>query len=224
MDVAGEYVFDAPQALVWEALQDVDVLASVMPGGEGFEEIGENEYAGTLKVKVGPVQGKFKGNIQLTNVNPPESYDIAVDGKGAPGFVKASGGLKLTAQGQQTLIVYEGSARIGGRIASVGQRLMDASAKSIIRQSLEGLNDYLKVEAAKHAVVEAAEASGADAEEVAEAVAQVEVPAYKPPTQTSLAVNMAKDVAGDLIPPERRALVFGAIAVILVIIAVIALT
>lgn len=68
MDVSGEYTFDAPQKLVWEALQDPDVLASVMPGGEGFEEVGENEYQGNLKIKVGPVQGKFTGNIKLLDL------------------------------------------------------------------------------------------------------------------------------------------------------------
>ena len=91
MDIAGDYTFDAPQDLVWEAMRDPDVLSSVMPGGEAFEEIGENEYAGKLKIKVGPVQGLFAGNIKLSGLVPPESYTIVVEGKGAPGFVKAEG-------------------------------------------------------------------------------------------------------------------------------------
>lgn len=93
MELSGEYTFDAPQPLVWQALQDPQVLGSVMPGGEGFAQVGENEFAGALKIKVGPVNGDFKGQIKLSNVLPPESYTIDVDGKGAPGFVKATGNL-----------------------------------------------------------------------------------------------------------------------------------
>ena len=215
MKVAGEYTFDAPQDLVWEALQDPDVLSNAMPGGEGFTEVGENEYEGNLNVKVGPVQGKFKGNIKLMDIVAPESYTMEVDGKGAPGFVKATGSLKLTPQGDKTNMVYDDEAKVGGRIASVGQRLLDASSKSIIRQSLDGLNDYLKVQ---YAARTTAEAAGATEEEAAEAVAQAEVPEYKPPSQTSVAMNVAKDVAGDMIPPRYRpALIALGIVILLVV-------
>jgi uncharacterized protein len=200
MKIAGEYTFDAPQPLVWQALRDPDVLASIMPGGEGFAEIGENEYQGHLNVKVGPVQGKFTGNIKLSDIVEMESYTMTVDGKGAPGFVKAAGGLTLTAQGEKTHISYQGDAQVGGRIASVGQRLMDSSAKSIIRQSLDALNAYLKVQVAAQAV-----AGNGDTKEETAAAA----PTFTPPSQTSLAVNVAKDVAGDLIPPQYRPILIG---------------
>lgn len=215
MIVEGEYTFDAPQDLVWQALQDPDVLSNAMPGGEGFTEVGENEYEGNLNVKVGPVQGKFKGNIKLMDIVAPESYTIAVDGKGAPGFVKATGSLKLTPDGDKTHIVYTGDAQVGGRIASVGQRLLDTSAKSIIRQSLDGLNEYLKVQVAARA---AATAAGVSEEEIAEAVAQAEVPAYTPPSQTSVAMNVAKDVAGDLVPPRYRPALIGLVVVVVLVI------
>lgn len=214
MKVDGEYTFDAPQDLVWQALQDPDVLSNAMPGGEGFTEAGENEYEGNLNVKVGPVQGKFKGNIKLMDVVAPESYTMEVDGKGAPGFVKATGSLKLTPDGDKTHITYTGDAQVGGRIASVGQRLLDTSAKSIIRQSLDGLNEYLKVQVAAR---EAATAAGASEEEVAAAVAQAEVPAYTPPSQTSVAMNVAKDVAGDLVPPRYRPALIGLVVVVALI-------
>ena len=195
MEISGEYTFDAPQELVWEALQDPDVLSNAMPGGEGFTEVAENEFTGNLKIRVGPVQGKFKGNIKLVDVVAPESYKMEVDGKGAPGFVKATGGIQLTGQGEKTHLAYEGQAKVGGRIASVGQRLMDTSAKSIIRQSLEGLNEYLKVQVAQQAVTEAV--AGV---EQAEEMAETAVPAYKPPSQTQVAANVAKDIATEYWP------------------------
>jgi len=215
MEVSGEYTFEAPQDLVWQALQDPDVLASIMPGGEEFSEVGENEYEGSLKIKVGPVQGKFKGNIKLSDIVEPESYTIEVDGKGAPGFVKATGNLKLTNQGAQTHMVYEGNANVGGRIASVGQRLMDTSAKSIIRQSLEGLNEYLKVQVAAGA---AAAAVTTDTESTPDTPPEPAKPAYTPPSQTQVAVEVAKDVASDLIPAQYRpALIAGGVIVLLII-------
>ncbi len=215
MKVAGEYLFEAPRALVWEALRDPDVLASIMPGGEGFEEIGENEYTGTLKVKVGPVQGDFQGTIKLSDIVAPESYQMEVNGKGAPGFVKATGGLILTEQGNQTHMAYEGDAQIGGRIASVGQRLLDTSARSIIRQSLEGLSEYLKVQTA---AVDAAVAAGADEEAAIEAAAAAEMPAFTPPSQTEVALTVARDVAGDLIPPQYRPVVIGVVVILVIVI------
>jgi carbon monoxide dehydrogenase subunit G len=203
MDVSGEYTFDAPQDLVWQALRDPDVLASIMPGGEDFTEVGENEYEGALNMKVGPVQGKFKGNIKLTDIVEPDSYSITVDGKGAPGFVKATGHLKLTNQGEQTHMDYEGKAQVGGRIASVGQRLMDTSAKSIIRQSLEGLNAYLQAQMALRETAVPDDTTPAE---------------FKRPTQTDVALGVAKDVASDLIPAQYRpALIVAGVIIVAII-------
>ena len=221
MDVSGEYTFDAPQKLVWEALQDPDVLASVMPGGEGFEEVGENEYQGNLKIKVGPVQGKFTGNIKLLDLVAPESYRLEVDGKGAPGFVKATGGLKLTPQGAQTHMSYEGSAQVGGRIASVGQRLMDSSAKSIIRQSLDGLNEYLQTQVAMQQADELVGEGEEDGGETAVPPTTSPAPAYKPPSQTEVAMNVAKDVASDIIPPKYWPYVIGLVVLLIIILLVV---
>lgn len=223
MEISGEYTFDAPQDLVWAALQDPEVLSNAMPGGEGFTEVGDNEFEGNLKIKVGPVQGVFKGNIKLVDVVPPDSYRMEVDGKGAPGFVKATGGLKLTPQGDKTHMAYEGSAQVGGRIASVGQRLMDTSAKSIIRQSLEGLNDYLKVQVAQRAAVAAVEEVVDGEVVVAETAVPIPtpVPTYKPPSQTQVAMNVAKDVANDIIPAKYWPYLIGLVVVLIILLIVI---
>ncbi|MDQ4078910.1 MAG: carbon monoxide dehydrogenase subunit G [Chloroflexota bacterium] len=222
MEVVGEYTFDAPQEVVWEALQDPDVLGSVMPGGQGVEEIGENEYEGSLKIKVGPVQGTFQGNIKLSDIVPPEGYTIEVDGKGAPGFVSGSGSLRLTGQDGKTHMTYEGTARVGGRIASVGQRLIESSARSIINQSLEGLNEYLKAQSVAQVAAETAPQAATESEmsdpaeqEAAKAVPEVEVPTYTAPSQASIAVNVAKDVASDLIPREYRPAVIAGVSFVL---------
>ena len=228
MDIAGEYTFDAPQQIVWDAVRDPDVLGQILPGGEGIEEIGENEYEGKLKIKVGPVQGKFKGNIKLENIDAPKSYDITVNGKGAPGFVKGSGSLELAGNGEKTDMTYSGKAQVGGRIASVGQRLLDASAKSIIRQSLDALNAYCVAQMAAESTEESAEPEPEAAPAVTativeqtetvmqtSAAPQPEKPKpqfdYTPPSQTELALNVAKDVFDDFVPKEWQPAVIAAV-------------
>lgn len=190
MKIEGDYTFDAPQNLVWDALQDPNVLGSVLPGGQAFEQTADNEYAGMLKVKVGPVQGNFKGKIVLENIVAPTSYTMNVDGKGQPGFVKASGDVVLSENADdpnKTDMSYLGKAQIGGRLASVGQRLMDSSAKAIIRQTLEGLNDYLQ---AKHEALEVGE--------------DVEPDDAEAPSELKFATNVAKDVVSDLFKGLKR--------------------
>ena len=119
MEISGEYTFDAPREMVWKVLNDPDVLSSVMPGGQGFEEVGENDYTGVLDVRIGPVQGKFKGTIKFSDIIKPESYTMDIDGKGAPGFVKASGSMKLTDQGEKTFMEYSAEA-LGGASPPLG--------------------------------------------------------------------------------------------------------
>lgn len=218
MDVNGEYTFDAPQELTWQALQDPEVLASIMPGGEDFKEIGENEYAGMLNVKVGPVQGKFTGVIKLSDITPPESYNLQVDGNGAPGFVKANGGLELTGQGETTHMAYQGSVQIGGRIASVGHRLLEASTKSIIRQSLEGLNEYLKVQAASSTTQEQTLDTKAPDEPAPEQSEAMESATFTPPSQSTIARNVFMDVLGELVPAQYRPAVIGLLVVLVILI------
>jgi len=228
MKIAGDYTFEAPRDLVWEALNDPTVLAQIMPGCEKLVQLGENEYEGALNIKVGPVQGVFQGLIKLTDISAPQSYKMQVDGKGAPGFVKGVGAVVLEDQGDTTLMHYDGDAQVGGRIASVGQRLIDSSAKSIIKQSLEGLHQYIK---AKNAVVvaakAAADAAAADAisaEEaeaarqaaIAAAVAAVEPPKIAAPSQHQVATNVAKDVARDVVQ-DNRTLIYAVVAIIVIV-------
>ena len=188
MKVNGESVFQGPRQLVWDTLQDPDVLAGTLPGCEQLDRVGEGAYQASLKIKVGPVQGVFKGKVNLEDLDEPSSYTMQVEGRGAPGFVKATGHVKLEVIGDtQTRFVYQGSAQVGGRLASVGQRLIETSAKAIIGQSLEGLNAAVKARA------EAA-ASGDDAPK----------PPAEAPSQAQLASAVAREVANEFVPVWMR--------------------
>jgi carbon monoxide dehydrogenase subunit G len=179
---SGEYEFEAPIAEVWKALLDPVVLAAVMPGCEKLELV-DDAYVGELNIKVGPVQGKFQGQVNLSDVEEGKGYTMKVDGRGAPGFVKATASVKLTPEGDATKMEYDADAQVGGRIASVGQRLIDASAKAIIKESLEGLNANVKARAN---------------------VAEGEVAEVVQASQAEFATRVAKEVAKDLIPPPVR--------------------
>jgi carbon monoxide dehydrogenase subunit G len=204
MKVSGEYFFDASPEEVWKGLMDPKVLAATMPGCEKLELVGENQYEGELNIKVGPVQGKFKGKIELENIDAPSNYDMKVDGQGAQGFVKATAHVAIEPAGGKTRMTYDGDSQVGGRIASVGQRLLESSAKAIIKQSLGGLNAVL----ATSGESAAQPASGGDDSPKPSA-------APAPPSQAVFAANVAKEVAKDLIPkPVWIALAVLAAAVI----------
>jgi hypothetical protein len=143
MKLTGEYEFDGPLEVVWKALLDPVVLAAAMPGCEKLELV-DGTYVGELNVKVGPVQGKFSGKIELADVVEHESFTLKIDGRGAPGFVKATVPIALAAIEQRTKMTYEADASVGGKLASIGQRLVEASAKAIAKQSLEALNETVK--------------------------------------------------------------------------------
>lgn len=143
MDINGKYTFEAPRSTVWEALQNPIVLATVVPTCWGVEKVGDNRYTGTLLFKVGSMQGTFKGTIQLDNLVDLEGYDIVVEGKSLIGVVKVSGNIKLEPENGYTIMHYQGRAQFGGRIASVGQRLIAPATEAMIEQSFDALNKYL---------------------------------------------------------------------------------
>ena len=215
MKLAGDYLFAAAQKLVWDALLDPKVLASVLPGCERLDLTGENQYEGQLQIKVGPVQGSFLGKVTLRDLNPPTSYSMEVDGRGAPGFVKATAKISLATEGESTRFSYDADAQVGGKIASVGQRLMESSARAIIKQSLEGLNAAV---VARSQAVQAAASAGASAAEATAAAAAV-VPSAGPgaPSQFHFAAGVAREVAKDLIPTGVPRLIVVAVLILLAI-------
>jgi carbon monoxide dehydrogenase subunit G len=202
MKLKGEYIFNGPREEVWELVRDPEVLATALPGTQSLTPVSENEYEGEMHVRVGPVAGVFSGRVVASDEVPPESYTLMVEGKGAPGFAKGTGHVQLMDQGDgTTLMKYEGEMQIGGRIASVGQRLMDSASKSMIRQGLETLNKALETRIAKSQGQEEAE--------------------YKPPSETEFAAAVAKDMAGEMLLSSQMIWIAVAVVVIVAIVAVI---
>ncbi len=145
MKLEGEYTFNGPREEVWKILRDPDVLVTALPGTKSLKQVGENEYQGELQVQIGPISGTFGGKLTVSNELPPERFTLTVEGKGKIGFVKGTGDVKLINRSDATtLMQYNGEIQIGGKVASVGQRLFDTLSKSMIAQGLDKLNGALQ--------------------------------------------------------------------------------
>ncbi|MFH1634676.1 MAG: carbon monoxide dehydrogenase subunit G [Chloroflexota bacterium] len=199
MKIEGEYQFEGSIESVWEVVRDPEVLATCLPGTQSLTLVGENEYDGEINVRIGPVAGVFSGRLVVSDEVPPESCTLTVSGKGKPGFVNGSGNIQLVKQDDKaTLLKYEGDVNIGGRLASVGQRMIDTVSKSMIRQGLDTLNEALK------------------ARGLADTEARDE---YKPPSEVEFAKAVAKDMAGGLFSSKTfRWIALAVIAVIVIIV------
>ncbi|HTS62214.1 MAG TPA: carbon monoxide dehydrogenase subunit G [Candidatus Acidoferrales bacterium] len=140
MKIAGTNVVFVPQERAYEMLQDPGILASCMPGCESLEKIAENEYAMKMKMVVAAVSGQFAGTVRIADPEPPGKFRLIVEGSGKIGFVKGSGVLTLTPNESGTEVAYDGEVNIGGTIASVGQRLIDTTARMLIKRFFAKLN------------------------------------------------------------------------------------
>jgi len=141
--LAGEHRFEVARERLWEALLDPTLLERVLPGCEPLQPTGEHAWKAAMSVKVGPVQGRFQGALALSDLEPPESYRMALEGSGPSGFLRGGGTIGLREDAGGTVLSYELDAQIGGRIASVGQRLVESSGRALAKQGLEGLEREL---------------------------------------------------------------------------------
>jgi carbon monoxide dehydrogenase subunit G len=135
MDMTGERRIPASRDKVWEALNDPLILKQSIPGCESLEKTSDTEFKATASVKIGPISARFTGRVALTDIHPPDGYTISGEGQGGvAGFAKGGAVVALTEDGTDTLLKYDVKAQVGGKIAQLGARLIDASAKSMAEQ------------------------------------------------------------------------------------------
>ncbi len=132
MQMSGEYRIEAPRQRVWQALNDPEVLKRCLPGCEALERTSDSSFSAKIKAKVGPISAKFAGAVTLSDLNPPESYVIAGEGKGgAVGFAKGSAAVRLSEDGSGTVLSYQAEAQVGGKLAQIGSRLIQGTANKM---------------------------------------------------------------------------------------------
>lgn len=149
MKITGKSTIDAPRDQVWAALNDMEVLARIVPGCERLEQVGDNEFEGTVKIGIQAIKGTYNGKIRLEDIQPPHHYKLVASGRSASGVVDGAGTVDLEEQdGGKTLLTYTGDAQIGGTLASVGQRLIEGASKQMINQSIKALVEQIKQRAA----------------------------------------------------------------------------
>jgi carbon monoxide dehydrogenase subunit G len=200
MKLEGEYIFDGPREEVWQIVRDPEVLATALPGTQSLEQVSENEYAGKMHVRIGPVSGVFAGKVVVSDEVPPESCTLTVEGRGVPGFGNGTGYIQLFEQEDgRTLLKYEGDLQVGGRIAGVGQRLIDTASRSMLGQGLESLNNALQARMQ-------GEEEGVEVE-------------YVPPSEAEFAAAVARDVAREMLPPpQTMGIILAVVAAILILV------
>ncbi|SFI68878.1 hypothetical protein SAMN04515648_1179 [Phyllobacterium sp. CL33Tsu] len=141
MDLTGEERIVAPRDTVWKALNDPEILKACIPGCESLERISDTELAAVVGVKMGPVKARFKGKVELSNLNPPQSYTISGEGTGGiAGFAKGGADVTLIDQGAETVLAYVVNADVGGKIAQLGSRLIASTSKKLATQFFENFN------------------------------------------------------------------------------------
>jgi uncharacterized protein len=136
--ISGAHTLALTPEEAYRRMQDPTVLASCMPGCESLENIGPDEYKMKMKMAMASLSGAFDGKVRIAD-RTPEGFRLIVDGSGKLGFMKGEGLLKFAAAGEGTEVSYEGDVQVGGTIAAVGQRLIDATAKMMIKKFFEKL-------------------------------------------------------------------------------------
>ena len=148
MDMSGEALIAAPRDRVYAALNDIDVLRRSIPGCEAIEWVSDNEMTATVVAKVGPVKAKFTGHVTLSDRKAPEGYTISGEGKGgAAGFAKGSATVRLEEKDAGTLMTYQVRAQVGGKLAQIGGRLIDGTAKKMADQFFANFGEIVAADA-----------------------------------------------------------------------------
>jgi carbon monoxide dehydrogenase subunit G len=141
MKLEGTFTFAGPRDVVWDLLQDPQVLARALPGTERLVSDGPDRFRGVMKASIGPVSAaSFDVVVTMTDKTPPERFTMQIDGRGRVGHVRGSATVSLEEQAPGTLMRYASDVQVGGTIAAVGQRLLDSVARTMMKQALESLD------------------------------------------------------------------------------------
>jgi hypothetical protein len=139
MKISGSHLLPVPQTRAYELLQDPAVLAKAMPGCDTLERVGDNEFHMKMKMVMASVSGLFDGKVKIADQQPHSSFRLIVEGAGKIGFMKGDGVLTLTPADSGTNVSFDGTVEVGGTIAAVGHRLVDTTARMIIKRFFEKL-------------------------------------------------------------------------------------
>lgn len=144
MIIAGEYRIPANKQAVWDALNNPEVLKDSLPGCEKIEKTSDTEMTATVTIKLGPVKARFAGKVTLSDLNPPNSYTLTGDGQGgAAGFASGAAKVHLAEDGDVTILTYTAEAKVGGKLAQIGSRLIDSTSKKLAAQFFGKLADIV---------------------------------------------------------------------------------
>ena len=165
MEMTGEFSIPAPRERVWQALNDPEILKQAIPGCQSIEKVSDTEFTAKVRAKVGPVSASFGGKVNLSDLDPPKAYTISGEGSGGvAGFAKGSARVRLNEDGGETTVLhYEVQAHVGGKLAQIGSRLIDATSRKMAE-------DFFGRFVA--AVSPAAAGNGGEAEEVTRVAAE----------------------------------------------------
>jgi carbon monoxide dehydrogenase subunit G len=144
MKLEGSHDIPVPRERVWRAFLDPETLRQAIPGCEKLEAAGEDEYKATMKIGVAAVKGTFEGKVRLFDKKPPESYRMAVEGSGGPGFIRGETQITLTEDGGGTKVSYTADVQVGGLIAGVGQRMLGGVSKMMADQFFNRMAQLLE--------------------------------------------------------------------------------
>ena len=144
MKVTASYQFDAPAADVWNTLTDTTALAGCIPGCEGLESIGDDQYKAVIVAGIGPVRGRFNAKISMLDQAPNRSYRLVVEGSGGGGFINGEANVTLVEENGKTTVQVDGDSHVGGPVARVGQRMMDSVAKTMMDRFFGCLQEAVK--------------------------------------------------------------------------------
>jgi len=144
MKLSGSYEFNASPEKVWETLTNPDCLSNCIPGCEKMEAVGDNEYAATVSIAMGPIRSKFDARVKMIDLKPHNSYRLLIEGKGPSGFIKGESDVKLTEDHGKTTVHVESESSSGGLLARVGQRMIESFAKSMMERFFTCLQQSVK--------------------------------------------------------------------------------